>query len=115
MTTTDNCPCCGHNTDDDDERTDEQIAADVAATTLARLAHIDEEHHQLCHQLDDLSEWADDLNPDDDDESLRFDGMFLHDVAASVRLNHLLFKTAAECVRDIAAKLPLRGIDYGVE
>ena len=105
MTTTDNCPNCGTNYDDD-YRTDEQIAADIAATTLARLAHIDEEHHQLHHQLADLAEWADDDRGVD---------IFLHDVAASLRLNRDLFETTAEAVRDIAAKLPVRGIDYGTE
>jgi hypothetical protein len=113
VTHTDNCPGCGQNQNDDDDRTDEQVAADIAATTLARLARIDEEHHQLSHQLADLADRADDLDPDGDDESLRWAGMFLPDVAASLRLNYLLFKTAAECVRDIAAKLPVRGIDYG--
>jgi len=73
---------------------------------LARLAHIDEEHHQLHHQLADLAEWADDDRGVD---------IFLHDVAASLRLNRDLFETTAEAVRDIAAKLPVRGIDYGTE
>jgi hypothetical protein len=109
MTSNDNCPNCGHGYDDDDARTDEQITADIAATTLARLAHLDEEHHQLHHQLVELAEWVGD--PDGPDGE--YPDIFLFDVAASLRLNHLLFNTVAECVRDIAAKLPVRGIDYG--
>jgi hypothetical protein len=41
--------------------------------------------------------------------------LFLSDAAASLRLNHLLFNAVAEAVRDLAAKLPVRGIDYGIE
>jgi hypothetical protein len=111
MTATDSCPGCGHNDHDDDDRTDDQVTADVAATTLARLAHICEEHHHLTHQLFELAEWAIENDPDGRGDEL---AIFIGDVAASLRLNCGLFDALAEGVRDIAAKLPMRGIDFGV-
>jgi hypothetical protein len=91
--------------EDDDIRTPEQHMADVAAYTLARLAGIDEDMDYLTDQLADLADWA-----ADDEPHLRHHP-FLDDVAN--RLDTLRFDVP-DAVRDIAATLPVRGVDYGV-
>jgi hypothetical protein len=112
MTDTDNCPTCNQNHDDDDDRTPEQIASDVAATTLQRLDHISEEHHYLQHQLDNLAEWADDHDLGDDHGHY---AALLGDAAAYLRFGNPVYELLANYVRDIAATLPIRGIEYGDE
>jgi hypothetical protein len=108
---TDNCPLCNQaHHDDDGDRTDEQHAADIAATTLTRLSTIYEELGHLSVQLDDLSDWTSDAQDDEPAAAL------LHDMSASLNLTcFLLHQVVSDCVRDIATKLPVRGIDYGTE
>lgn len=87
----------------DDGRTDEQHMADVASHTLERLARLDDEISSLARQLEMLADW-------DRQRSHLAADEFLDDVAQTVRQ---LACCVPEAVRDIAATLPIRGLDYG--
>jgi hypothetical protein len=86
-----------------DDRTPEQHAADIAAATLERLAKLGNEFATLETQLQALYVWADGRQQDGP-------GRFLEDIADAVGK---LTCCVPEAVRDIAATLPIRGLDYG--
>ena len=92
-----------------DERTEEQHMADVANTTLGRLAKIRSELHSVSHQLNMLSYWAGRM--DDDDELLASDRAELLALAAENAMD--LATIIPGMVRDIASTLPMRGVEYG--
>jgi hypothetical protein len=83
---------------DDDTRTPAQHMADVAATTLARLARLHDELEHLGGQLSMLADWTAEHQP-----SLPHE--WLGDVADTV---DELGCCVPELVRDIAATLPTR-------
>jgi hypothetical protein len=99
---------------DRNDRTPEQHMADVAACTLGRLADLSEELDHLQRQLEMLAGWAAD-HPDVDYKSLVILG---DDVAGFGVLGGVIETLAAlrcwvpELVRDIAATLPIRGLEY---
>ena len=88
----------------EDTRTDEQVTADVAAHTLKRLTELNDELGHLEHQLELLSEWAADHEPL---QSERLDN-------AVTAVLTLRCDCLREIIRDIAATLPIRGLDYDV-
>jgi hypothetical protein len=95
------CPCY-------DGRTPEQHTADVAAVTLARLTKLHDDLGALKGQLHILAAWADQHGPDPHTETL---------ADAEYHVGLLLPDSAqvADAIRDIAATLPIRGLDYGAD
>jgi hypothetical protein len=103
------CSQCGGPVDHDpDDRTPAQRTADVAAATLARLTRITDEYEFLHCQLDTLADWAGERGLDEPTG-------YLEDFAAFARITGGLFEGVSDSVRDVAATLPLRGVDYGTE
>ncbi len=86
-----------------DDRTPEQHMADVASATLARLAKLQREHHFLRQQLMLLSGWA-------AEHQAHLDHELLQGIARAISTFDCC---VPEAVRDIAATLPIRGLDYG--
>ncbi|QIS19217.1 hypothetical protein [Nocardia terpenica] len=89
-----------------DNRTPAQHKADVAACTLDRLQRIAPELELLIWQLGMLGDYA------DEHPELGINGAFLRRMGGHVwMLAHLV----PEVVRDIASRLPIRGLDFGGE
>jgi hypothetical protein len=111
------CTDCGIPVDeaDPDDRTPEQLAADVAAATLARLAAVGEEIHTLEEQLNRLSGYMLE-HGDNSNDKLRKATRWLVDFEGVLRTHRFFIQAVITgYVRDIAATLPIRGIDYGTE
>lgn len=89
----------------DDTRTDEQRLADVAAHTLRRLGWMYDDFEHLHSQLRQLANHAADNHPDLQHE-------FLTDMAMAAKK---FTCCVPEVVRDVASRLPLRGLDFGAE
>jgi hypothetical protein len=92
-----------HVDDVDGRRTPQQHMSDVAAATLARLHNLGEELEHLETQIGLLADWA-------TEHDLADRGEFLTDIAETL---NRFGCCVPEAVRDIAATLPVRGIDYG--
>jgi hypothetical protein len=85
------------------EHADEQVMADIAATTLANLAATQRMISTLVRQFMLLANHADRAGDEPKRERL------LVSLAAAC----VLRADSAEAVRDLAATLPLRGLEYG--
>jgi hypothetical protein len=86
----------------DHTRTPEQWMADVAATTLGRLGRMYDDLQALSGQLNRLAEYAAEHHPDLQHE-------FLAESAVAARR---MTCCVPEFVRDIASRLPIRGLDF---
>ncbi len=89
----------------DDTRTNEQRLADIAAHTLRRLSWMYDDFEHLHSQLLQLGDYAANNHPDLQHE-------FLTDMAMVAKK---FTCCAPEVVRDIASRLPLRGLDFDRE
>lgn len=89
----------------DGTRTDEQHRADVAAHTLRRLAWMCDDFGHLYSQLLMLADYAAEHHPDLQHEFLTDSAMAAKKFTCCV----------PEVVRDVASRLPLRGLDFGDE
>ena len=85
------------------ENTDEQVMADIAATTLANLAASQRALATLVRQFMLLANHADRAG-----DEVKRERLLMSLAAACV-----LRADSAEAVRDLAATLPLRGLEYG--
>lgn len=83
-------------------RTDEQHLADVAAHTLRRLAWMYDDFEHLHSQLCQLADYAADNHPDLQHEFLIESAMVAKRFTCCV----------PEVVRDLASRLPIRGLDF---
>ena len=99
-------------------QSDEQHMADVAASALAILNKLEYDLRELGCWLKLLADWTADHEPDAvcECEYHLTSGWTRHDlfrqaVQATVVLGHCV----PEVVRDIAADLPIRGLDYDAE
>jgi hypothetical protein len=98
------------------DRTDEQHMADVAAATLANLTELHDSLSSLRVQLQFLSNWATEHQPDmrHKDRPDMLHHQFL--AVAAYLVGALTYHGCVpDMVRDIAATLPIRGLDYGDE
>lgn len=82
----------------EDTRTDEQRAADVAADILASLGELYRELGDLAEEIEYLNGWAGEHELLDN---------------AITALMALRCDCLYEAVRDVASTLPIRGLDYG--
>jgi hypothetical protein len=89
-----------------DTRSPDQHMSDIAAATLDRLARLDDELDSLKSQFAMLGRFTYDADSDSDKDK----GLQLLGVASTLEL--LRSEGVKNLVRDVAEKLPVRGIDY---
>jgi hypothetical protein len=86
-------------------RTSKQHMADVAAATLATLTRLMDDAQTLASQLEILGGCLREEDP----------GAMIPDPLLAAHATPWVLTNAQEAVRDIAATLPIRGIEYGAD